>query len=301
MDRNTKSASNIDVLRWRLEIFRKRIINFWNEFRMRKLAILGLVIIFVLAIVSVSPKLFTPYEPYEKAGMPWESPSFTHPLGTDDMGRDMLSQLIYGTRTSMIIGFSSAFLAFLIGTIIGVLSGFYGGVVDEILMRITEFFMTIPNFPLMVVLAFILKPSLNTVILAISISVWTQPVRVIRSEVLSLREKLYITRAKVIGNSGSRILSRYVMPKVLPLGFATMVIVMGWTIPSEAFLSWIGLGDPTNISWGMILYYAFNRGAITAAAWWQFIPPGLLILAIVTAFTIVGNAMVEVLNPKLKK
>jgi len=289
------------MLKWRLNIYKRAITNFWREFSRKKSALLATIFIIIMVAISAFPQLFAPYDPKQITGLPWEPPSKAHWLGTDDIGRDMLSQLIYGTRTSLIVGFSAAFLSLLIGMTIGMLSGFYGGIVDGILMRITEFFLTIPTFPLMVVLAFILKPSLQTVILAITLVVWPQPVRVIRSEVLSLKERPYITRARVIGNTSLRILFKYVLPRVLPLGVAMMIIAMGWAIPSEAFLSWIGLGDPTHISWGMILYYAFVRGSFTAGAWWQFIPPGLMILAVITAFTIVGHTMEEVLNPKLRK
>lgn len=288
------------MLKRRLKLCKKSLTLFLEEFKEKKAGLLSLAVIVVLIIISAFPQFFTPYNPHKIVGPYWAPPSLSHPLGTDDVGKDVLSQIIYGARTSLIVGFFSALLAFAVGLIVGMFSGFYGGMIDEILMRITEFFLIIPNFPLMVVLAFILKPSLQTIIFAIAVTVWTQPVRVIRSEVLSLKKRLYITRAKVIGNSNLRILFKYILPRVLPLGLATMVIVMGWAIPAEAFLSWIGLGDPTHISWGIMLYYAFGRGSFTVGAWWHFIPPGLMILIVITSFTVLGHTMEEVINPKLR-
>jgi len=295
-----RKVSSIDLLKWRLKVYRKAVKNFWIDYRRSKSALAGLGVIIVLILMSVFPQLFTTYDPYEIFTRPLQPPSLAHVLGTDDMGRDMWSQLVYGTRTSMIVGFVASFLSFLIGIVVGMVSGFKGGIVDAILMRITDFFLSIPSLPLMVVIAFVLKPNLWNVILAITIVVWTSPVRVIRSTVLSLKERLYITRARVLGDSNTRILVRYIAPNVLPIGFATMVLAMGWAIPSEAFLSWLGLGDPTRVSWGMILYYAFARGSFSAGAWWNFIPPGLMLLTVVTAFTMVGRGMEEVLNPRLK-
>jgi len=291
----------MDLLKWRLNLYKKALADFWENFKQKKSGLLGLAVLLVMIAISAFPSFFAPYDPKQVVGLPFEPPSLTHPLGTDDVGRDMLSQLIYGARTSIIIGFFAAFISFLIGITMGTLSGFYGGKLDDILMRITEFFLTIPSFPLMLVIAFILKPSIWNVMLAIAIVTWPQPVRVIRSEVFSLRERLYIKRAKVIGNSNKRILLRYILPKVFPLGLALMIVNIGWAIPSEAFLSWIGLGDPTHISWGMILYYAFGRGSFTVGAWWHFVPPGLMILLVIIAFTNLGRAMEEVLNPKLRR
>ncbi|RLI44304.1 ABC transporter permease [Candidatus Bathyarchaeota archaeon] len=296
-----KIVSRIDLMRWRIKLYKKAFANFWDSFKQKKSGLLGLAVLIIMVVISAFPSIFAPYDPMEVVGLPFEPPSLAHPLGTDDVGRDMLSQLIYGTRTSIIIGFFAAFISFLIGIALGTLSGFYGGKLDDILMRITEFFLTIPSFPLMLVIAFILKPSIWNVMLAIAIVTWPQPVRVIRSEVFSLRERLYIKRARVIGNSNARILLKYILPKVFPLGLALMIVNVGWAIPSEAFLSWIGLGDPTHISWGMILYYAFGRGSFTVGAWWHFVPPGLMILLVIIAFTNLGRAMEEVLNPKLRK
>lgn len=295
-----RKLSSIDLLKWRLKVYWKSVKSFWIDFRKRKSALFGFGVIIVFILISVFPQLFTTYDPSEIFTRPLQPPSLAHLLGTDDMGRDMWTQLIYGARTSMIVGFVASFLSFLIGLVVGMVSGFKGGIVDAILMRVTDFFLSIPSLPLMVVIAFVLKPNLWNVILAITIVVWTSPVRVIRSQVLSLKERLYITRARVLGDSNTRILVRYITPSVLPIGFATMVLAMGWAIPSEAFLSWLGLGDTTHVSWGMILYYAFVRGSFSAGAWWNFVPPGLMLLIVVTAFTMVGHGMEEVLNPKLR-
>lgn len=279
----------------------ERIFNFLLEFKEKKATLASSIFILMLCVISAFPHLFAPYEPMKVYGRPWEPPSLDHIFGLDDVGRDMLSILIYGTRTSIVIGFCAAFFASTIGLLIGLISGYYGGFVDNMLMRVTDFFLVIPSFPLMVALAFILKPGINTVILAIVIVLWTQPAKLIRAEVLSLKERPYIIRARVVGCSGLRILFKYILPRVFPLFFSATVMAMGWAIPSEAFLSWIGLGDPTNISWGIILYYAFQRGAFTAGAWWHFVPPGIMILLSVVALSILGHSLEEIFNPKLKR
>lgn len=289
------------MFKWKVVAIYGKIIRFISEFKEKKVALISSAFIALLCLISAFPHFFARYKPNEICGTPWEPPSLTHPLGLDDVGKDVLSMLIYGTRTSLVVGFCAAFISSLIGLLIGIISGFYGGIIDNALMRITEFFLVIPNFPLMVVLAFILKPGIQTVVLAIVVVLWTQPAKLIRSEVLSLKERLYIVRAKVIGCSSFRILTKYILPRVLPLMFSTLVLAVGWAIPSEAFLSWIGLGDPTNISWGIILYYAFQRGAFTVGAWWHFIPPGVMILLSVIALTFLGHSLEEIFNPKLPK
>lgn len=272
----------------------------WTFFRTKKSALISLVFIIIIVLMSVFPQFFTRYDAHQIVGDIWAPPSFANIFGTDDVGRDVWSQIVYGARVSLIVGLLSALLATAIGGIVGILSAYYGGLLDQLFSRTVEFFMSIPNFPLMVVLAYVLKPSLGTVILAIMIGIWTQPAKVIRSEVLSLKERPYIIKAKITGCSDLRILYRYILPRVTPIMTAMVIIAMGWAIPSEAFLSWLGLGDMTQVSWGIMLYYAFGRGSFTAGAWWHFVAPGIFIIFVNIAFMNVGQAIKELSNPRYR-
>ena len=199
------------------------------------------------------------------------------------------------------IGSFATLIAILIGASIGLVSGFYGGVKGELMMRVTDIFLVLPALPLMIILAAVLRPSLWNVALVIGITGWTGTARIVRSAVISLRERTYVYRARSVGCSNRRIVLRHILPDVVPLIFANAVIVAAFAVASEAFLSFLGLGDVSTISWGSMLYFAFNRGAFTAGAWWYFLPPGLLIVTTILSFTGVGYGLDEVLNPRLRK
>ncbi|MEM2507042.1 MAG: ABC transporter permease [Nitrososphaeria archaeon] len=291
---------NVNRFMCGINSFKNLLLSLWTLFKTKKSALISLAFLTVIVTMSVFPQFFTRYDAYQIVGDAWTPPSFSNPLGTDDVGRDVWSQIVYGAKVSLIIGLLSALLATVIGSIVGILSAYYGGLLDQLFSRIVEFFMSIPNFPLMVVLAYILKPSLGTVILAIAIGIWTQPAKVIRSEVLSLKERPYIIKAKLIGCSSIRILYRYILPRVMPIITAMAIIAIGWAIPSEAFLSWLGLGDITQVSWGIMLYFAFGRGSVAAGAWWHFTSPGILIVLVNIAFMNVGQVIKEMLNPRYR-
>lgn len=229
-----------------------------------------------------------------------EPPSSRHLLGTTDLGRDLFSQLIIGTRATIIVGFLAAFSVTVIGTNMGLLSGYYGGWVDEVIMRVVDIAYVIPFVPFIIILISLLEPSLWNIILAIILLFWRSPTRVIRAQVLSLKTRPYVKAAKVAGASDLRILYTQIAPNILPLSLLYMTISVGWAVTTEASVSFLGLGDPLVISWGQMLNGAFLSGA-ARHAWWWVIPPGVAIVFMVVATFLVGEAAEEYANPRLRE
>jgi peptide/nickel transport system permease protein len=227
-------------------------------------------------------------------------PSLEYLFGTTQQGRDVFSQVVYGTRSALIVGFLSAFCIVFIGTNVGLLAGYYGGWVDTVLMRITDVFYGIPFLPFALVLVSIFRPSLMLVIAVIGFLMWRTTARVIRSQVLTLRERKFIQAARASGSSHFRILYLHIAPNILPMCFLYMAFGVSWGVLGEASLSFLGLGDPDIVSWGGILYDAFNSGGMRKAWWWT-IPPGLCITLFVVGCFMIGRAYEEVINPRLQR
>ncbi len=256
--------------------------------------------------IAVFAPVLAPYDPYAPVtdvdiSDIYQPPSAEHPLGTDDGGQDVLSQLLYGSRVSLIVGFTAAAIAIVIGGTIGIVAGYKGGRIGGGLMRFTDFFLVIPDLALQIVLVAVLGPSLTTIIIVIGILGWTTTARLVRSQSLTVRERKFVGRARAIGASDAHIIRRHIVPLVLPLMMANAVLVVSLAILSESTLAFIGLGDPTVISWGKMLNFAFSRGAVSAGAWWAFFPPGLAIVFVVLATTLLGTALEDILNPRLKR
>ncbi len=261
----------------------------------------GLAIIAVIVFMALTAPFLAPYDPYEFVGDPYEPPSFKHFLGTDDVGHDILSQLIYGARISLLVGVLSAIGCVLIGSIIGIIAGFLGGWIDEILMRLTDIVLVIPYIVFIIVLVSYLGPSIWNIIISISILGWPTIARMVRSHVLSLRESLYIEAARAIGCSNLYIMRKHIIPGLVPLIIPIFVLTIIDGILIEAGLSFLGLGDPTKISWGIMLYYAQVRGAFAKGLWWWVFPPGLLITLTSLGFLFLGSSLEEYFNPRLRR
>lgn len=273
----------------------------WLAVRRSPLGLLGLMLLTLIVVMAVGAPWIAPYDPTQIVGQPLEAPSAAHWLGTNDIGQDILSEIIYGARISLLIGVLSAAIAMFIGTGIGLMAGYYRGVVGALLMRLVDVVLVIPFLPLMVLLAAYLGQNLWNLIGVIGLLIWARSARVIRSQVLSLAERDYVMAAHAGGARDRHILIRHVLPGVFSLALAQFVLATSGSILLEAALSFLGLGDPTQKSWGTILYYAQARNAFLSGAWrWWVIPPGIMITVSVLGFALLGFALEEALNPRLK-
>jgi peptide/nickel transport system permease protein len=266
----------------------------------------GVIILVGFILMGLFAPVLAPYDPGEKLRddkgslMRYEEPSAEHPFGTTRLGRDVLSRTIFGTRIALIVGFLGAFISVFIGTNIGLISGFYGGWIDDILMRITDIVYGVPFLPFIIVLVVILGPGLFNVIIAISLVQWRSTARVIRSQVLSIKERPYIEAADAAGASNYRILYRHILPNVLPLVFLYTAFSVGWAVIAEASIAFLGFGDPLSVSWGKMLFTVYNAGAIREA-WWWVLPPGIAINLLVISVFLIGRTYEKVTNPEIQE
>lgn len=276
---------------------------FIKTFIRNPMGITGLVILLSVIGVAVFAPALAPYDPYisvrATADMILTPPDEDHILGTDDAGRDVLSELIYGARVSLVVGFFAAFISVFIGSVLGLTAGYFGGRISTLLMRFTDFLLVIPELPLMLVIIAVWGRGLWKIIFVIGILGWAYTARLVRSQVLSIKERHYIVRAKAIGASDFRIITIHILPQLIPIIFTVGVMAISSAIIAEATLSFLGLGDPTQISWGTMLNYAFERG-ISRRAWWFLIPPGMAIVWVSLGVIMIGTVIEEIINPRLK-
>ncbi|MFW9963732.1 MAG: ABC transporter permease subunit [Candidatus Sifarchaeia archaeon] len=232
--------------------------------------------------------------------VPLDFPGF-HFMGTDQLGRDVYSQLIIAVRITLLIGIISTGMSVVIGTLIGLVAGYYGGMIDSFLMRFTDIFFVIPSLLLMIVMAAVLGPSIVTLILVIGLFSWPSTARIVRGQVLSIKERTYIERVKAVGGGNIYIMSKHVLAAVAPLVVANTILVTAWAILSEVVLDFFGLGDPAMISWGTMLYLAFSAGSMSNNLWWLVFPPGIMVVLLLLGVSMVGYAMDEIANPRLRR
>jgi peptide/nickel transport system permease protein len=264
----------------------------------RPQAIVGVTIIGLFVLVGVfGPMLID--DPKEQVGEVFERPSGSHLLGLDGGGSDMVRLLIEGSRISLIVGFAAAVVSALIGGLIGLVSGFFGGKTDIVLMRITDYFLVIPDVPLMVVAAALFGRSLTNIILIIGVIYWTTTARLIRAQVKSLRERVYVRRSRSLGAGNLRLIGKHIVPQIAPLLVANTVLLVAAAIFAETFITFLGLGDPSLISWGRLIENSFTDDAILNDAWWTIVPPGVCVAIVVLALTMTGSAIEDALNPRL--
>jgi len=275
----------------------------WRTFRHRPMGIVGAIMLLSVLFVAVFAPWLAPYDPDEKIDVSPSDllapPDAQHLLGRDDAGKDVLSQLIYGARVSLTVGFVASFMAMFIGTMVGMVAGYYGGRVGNASMRLVDFLMVIPDLPLMLVVISIWGRGLWKIILVICLLSWTFTARLVRSQVLSVKERQFIMRARAIGVSDFQIIRRHVFPQVIPIILAEAVLAVSGAIIAESSLSFLGLGDPTLVSWGMMLNFAFER-AISRMAWWFLLPPGFAIVYVSVGLILMGSTLEEIVNPRLK-
>jgi peptide/nickel transport system permease protein len=276
----------------------------WREYRRNTPGMIGLALLILVVLMAICAPLLA-----DSAGLhavntvdnpAWANPSKFPPLGTDHLGRSVMTQVIWGARISLLVGLAATVLAMVIGSVVGITAGFFGGWTESVLMRLTEWFLVIPFLPLAIVLAAILGPSIQNIILVIGITSWPFPARLIRAQVLTLKERLYVDRSRALGASEWHLMSRHILPNVSGLIIANTTLTVPVAILSETTLSFLGLGDPSRASWGKMLQESFEAGALTQQAWWYYVPPGVGILLVVLAFTLCGQALEEVLDPRLR-
>lgn len=274
-----------------------------HQFFHKPAGIVGSIMLGIVIIAAVFAPLLAPFDPYQRVQVQASDilapPDAQHLLGRDDAGKDVWSQLIYGARVSLVVGFAASFVSMLIGTTVGLVAGYYGRWVDNLLMRIVDFLMVIPDLPLMLVIIAVWGRGLFKIILVISLLGWTYTARLVRSQTLSIKERQFVTRARAIGASNSRIIIRHILPQVMPLILAQAVLDISASIIAESSLSFLGLGDPTLISWGNMLNFAFER-AVSRQAWWFLLPPGFAILWVSLSLILIGNSLEEIVNPRIK-
>lgn len=251
---------------------------------------IGLVLFVLFLIVAVFAGAVAPYDPWLRFS-PFMPPGFAHPLGTNDLGNDILSELIFGTRVSLIVGFGAAFMATIIGTMVGLLSGYFRGLADELLMGLTDVFLMIPQIPLIIVLAAFLRPSFWMTALLMGCLWWTSTARVVRSRTLQVREMSYVESAASLGFSHAHIIFTDVLPNVLHVIMPKFLLAIASALIAEASISFLGLGDPTMKSWGMMINFAFTRGGFINGYWWWYLPPGLCITLFVLSVVLMGSSL----------
>jgi peptide/nickel transport system permease protein len=261
----------------------------------------GLAVLGLFVFLAIFGEAIAPYDPDASSLDVLAPPSADHLLGTTEQGSDVFSQLLAGARVSIVVGFAAAIISAVLGSTVGLASGYFGGWTDRILDALENWFLVIPTLPLMIVLARLLDPSLGVLILVIGLTSWAGTGRIVRAQVLTLRERAFVERARALGAKDRYIIKTHILPNTLPLIFANTVLIVAVAILSEAALSFLGLGDPTRISWGTMLENAFEAGAPSAEAWWYVIPPGLCITTLVLAVAVLGYLFEEYINPRLRE
>ncbi|HEX7463566.1 MAG TPA: ABC transporter permease [Actinomycetota bacterium] len=268
--------------------------------RERPSAIVGLAVVVFFILVAIFGPMLSPYGVHEKIGTPFTPPSLSHPLGLDDAGIDMVTLLMQGARVSLVVGFAASLIAILIGALVGVTAGYFGGKSDVALMRVTDYFLVVPDLVLMIVIASIWGQKLIYIIIVIGALLWTGTARVLRAQVKSIRERVYVRRSLALGGSNGHTIVQHVLPQVSPLIVANAVLLIAVAIFDETALAYLGLGDPTAISWGKLIKNASEAAAVSAGAWWAIVPPGLCVATVILACTLIGQALEDALNPRLK-
>jgi peptide/nickel transport system permease protein len=283
---------------------RRALSGFWRTYRASRMGMVGLVLMIVfIGVALAAPLLVSPsdLDVSTPPGEPFEPPSREFWLGTDDFGRSVLDLVIYGSRISLLVGFAATAVTMIVGAGVGIIGGYYGGRIDTLMNAFTNWFLVIPWIALAIVLTSILGRSLFNIILVIGVTSWAATARLVRADTLSVKERPYVERARALGSGDWHLVTRHILPNVMPVIFANTVLTVALSILAETTLSLLGLGDPRNVSWGGIINDAFTAGALSAGYWWWIIPPGVCICLVTLAFTMCGYALDEVLNPRIRE
>lgn len=309
----TVTRRTVSPLRASLVVAYRRLRDVWAQIRQSKMALAGLgILVFFMAIALLAP-FITHYGPLQRVVPPGQTctvnidcplspPSAAHPLGISFYGDDVYSQVVWGTQISFIVGVVSAIIASVFGTLVGLVSGYVGGWVDEVIMRFNDIVLSIPWLVLMIVVAGVIgNIELVGMTLIIGLTGWSITARVIRAQVLSVKERMFVERARMVGSSNFHIMLRHIFPNTFPLIFANTILTVAVSILSEAVLAFLGLSGQSYMSWGKIIDEAnVNNAMIIGNPWWLIVP-GLCIVALVFGFYLFGYALDEILNPRLRR
>ncbi len=272
---------------------------FWRLYRRNRSAVLGLIILVIVILMSATATIWFPDDPFKLAGKPMSPPGENgFLLGSDTLGRDVASGIAHGARTSLMIGGLATAVAVLIGIMLGALAGYFGGWIDDVLMRVTEMFQTIPSFLFAILIVAIMKPSIKSIVIAIAIVSWPAVARLVRGEFMAMRNREFVQACHIVGMSDLRIMVREILPNCLSPIIVAGSLMVATAILIESGLSFLGLGDPNIISWG------FQIGAgrtVLRTAWWVCTFPGVAILLTVLAINLVGEGLNDALNPRLRE
>ncbi|HEU65049.1 MAG TPA: ABC transporter permease [Chloroflexi bacterium] len=274
-------------------------INLKQEVKRSNFAVFGIVTIVLLLIIAVFGPLLAPYDPLRQTSFAFQSPSFTHWLGTNHVGQDILSQLIYGARTSLLVGFSAALLATILSAIIGTSAALVGGLYDKIVMRIVDAFIVIPAIIVIILVAAYFKPNLLVLILLLALLGWQDGARTIRAQALSLREMGHISAARSYGAGNLYLIIRHILPDLVPILLMGFIYGIRRAIFMEAGLAFLGIADPTTVSWGTMIHEALDFCYLNVWQWW-LIPPGVALSLTILSVTGIGHTLEGALDPRLR-
>lgn len=267
------------------------------RFVRNKGAVIGLLILTTIVLLAVTAPLLFPGDPFASVGEPFEEPFTEHLFGTDQLGRDVAADVVYGAQTSLLVALFATLISILLGTTIGCFAGYYPGWPDNVLMRITEFFQTIPSFVFAIVLVAILQPSMESVVIAIAVVTWPPVARLVRGEMMAMRRREFVEACVTVGMKDMRIIFQEILPNILSPIIVTGSLMVATAILIESALAFLGLGDPNIMSWGFMI--GAGRSFLRTA-WWLCAIPGLAILLTVLSINLIGEGLNDALNPRLR-
>lgn len=290
---------------------REALRRFAREYAANRAGLVGLFALVAIGALALAAPLLVDQGELTVTGAPggaYEPPSAEYPLGTDNFGRSVLDLVVWGSRVSLTVGFLATAVSVVLGTLVGMTAGHFGAsgggagrLVSSALMRITDWFLVLPTLVLAVALAAVLPRGTATIIIAIGLTVWPATARLVRAQTLAVEARPYVERARALGGGHVHVMAWHVLPNVMPVVLAQTTLLVATSIIAESTLAFLGVGDPTTVSWGGILEAARNAGAISSGIWWYMVPPGLAIAVVALSFTLCGRALEAVINPRLRE
>ena len=283
---------------------RARAVEVWHEFRRSRSGLFGLGFLVLVVLLALLAPVIAPHRLLDVTQIDNpinHPPTWRLPLGTDPSGRSVLVSLLWGSRVSLLVGTVATLISMVIGTTVGMAAGHFHGLPAAVLMRVVDFFLVLPSLVLAIVLSSVLHRGVWTIIIAIGVTSWAGTARLVRAQTLTIEARPYIERSWALGAGNGHVIAKHVLPAVMPLVMANTTLTVGSAIIAESTLSFLGLGDTSKASWGSMLKLALDSGAATGGFWWFVLSPGIAIVLVVLAFTLVGRAFEGVINPTLRE